>query len=89
MLVRYTMRTKQYDLHNPKTHAFVKSHEVISSEETPFFQQTAEPLFMPLTKEEERVHLVMIKSQPTGLVTRSRAKIESEGRGKAESASRS
>ena len=87
MFVGYTMTTKQYRLYNPKTRTFVKSRDVVFYEDTPFFQQTAEQVFMPLTKEEEKVHPVTIKSQSNGPVTRSRAKVESEGGGEAGSGS--
>jgi len=87
MFVGYTMTTKQYRLYNPRTRASVKSRDVLFYEDTSFFQQTAESVFTPLTKEEERVHPVVIKAQPTGPVRRSRARIESEGGGEAESGS--
>ena len=83
MFVGYTMTTKQYHLYNPKTRTFVKLRKVVFYKDTPFFQQTAEQVFMPLTKKEEKVHPVTIKSESNGPVTRRRAKIESEGGGEA------
>ena len=79
------MTTKQYRLYNPKTRAFVKSGDIVFYEDTPLFQQTTEQVFMRLTKEEERVHPVTIKLRPPGPVTRSRAKIKSDGGGEAQS----
>ena len=64
MFVGYTMTTKQYRLYNPKTRAFIKSLDVVFYEDTPFFQQTTNEIFLPFTNDSE---------EEAGPATRSKA----------------
>jgi len=64
MVVGYMMTTKQYRLYNLKTRAFIKSRDVVFYENTPFFQQTSDEIFLPSTNDIE---------EDAGPTTRSKA----------------
>ena len=54
MFVRYMLSIKQYHLYKPKIRTLVKSRDVVFYEDTPFFLNTAEQIFMPTTKDPSR-----------------------------------
>jgi len=50
----YTMTKKQYHLYDQKIRAFIKSRDIVFYEETPFFQQISNEIFLPFTNDSEQ-----------------------------------